>query len=126
MGKLKAERRLAENEAMAVSRLLRTSPQKLNLVAAMIRGKPVSKALADLSFSRRRIAGDVSKCLMSAVANAENNHQLDVDSLYVAEAHVGKNLRMKRIRYHARGRFGRVLKPFSQLTIKVRESQEDF
>ena len=124
MGKMKAERRLGENEAMAVSRLLRTSPQKLNLVAAMIRGKPVSEALSELRFSKRRIAGDVSKCLMSAVSNAENNHQLDVDSLVVAEAHVGKNLRMKRIRMHAKGRFGRVIKPFSQLTIKVRESEE--
>ena len=124
MGKMKAERRLGENEAMAVSRLLRTSPQKLNLVAAMIRGKPVSQALSELRFSKRRIAGDVSKCLMSAVSNAENNHQLDVDSLVVSEAHVGKNLRMKRIRTHAKGRFGRVIKPFSQLTIKVRESEE--
>ena len=124
MGKMKAERRLGENEAMAVSRLLRTSPQKLNLVAAMIRGKPVSQALSELRFSKRRIAGDVSKCLMSAVSNAENNHQLDVDSLVVSEAYVGKNLRMKRIRTHAKGRFGRVIKPFSQLTIKVRESEE--
>ncbi len=124
MGKVKAERRLGENEAMAVSRLLRTSPQKLNLVAAMIRGKPVSQALSELRFSKRRIAGDVSKCLMSAVSNAENNHQLDVDSLIVSEAYVGKNLRMKRIRTHAKGRFGRVIKPFSQLTIKVRESEE--
>lgn len=124
MGKMKAERRLGENEAMAVSRLLRTSPQKLNLVAAMIRGKPVSQALSELRFSKRRIAGDVSKCLMSAVSNAENNHQLDVDSLIVSEAYVGKNLRMKRIRTHAKGRFGRVIKPFSQLTIKVRESEE--
>ena len=124
MGKMKAERRLGENEAMAVSRLMRTSPQKLNLVAAMIRGKPVSQALSELKFSKRRIAGDVSKCLMSAVSNAENNHQLDVDSLVVSEAHVGKNIRMKRIRTHAKGRFGRVIKPFSQLTIKVRESEE--
>ena len=124
MGKMKAERRLGENEAMAVSRLLRTSPQKLNLVAAMIRGKPVSQALSELRFSKRRIAGDVSKCLMSAVSNAENNHQLDVDSLIVSEAYVGKNIRMKRIRTHAKGRFGRVIKPFSQLTIKVRESEE--
>ena len=124
MGKMKAERRLGENEAMAVSRLLRTSPQKLNLVAAMIRGKPVSQALSELRFSKRRIAGDVSKCLMSAVSNAENNHQLDVDSLIVSEAHVGKNIRMKRIRTHAKGRFGRVIKPFSQITIKVRESEE--
>lgn len=124
MGKMKAERRLGENEAMAVSRLLRTSPQKLNLVAAMIRGKPVSQALSELRFSKRRIAGDVSKCLMSAVSNAENNHQLDVDSLIVSEAHVGKNIRMKRIRTHAKGRFGQVIKPFSQITIKVRESEE--
>ena len=124
MGKLKRERVLEYNEAQAVSRLLRVSPQKLNLVAAMIRGKPVSQALADLKFSKRRIARDVEKCLMAAIANADNNHQLDVDLLVVAEAHVGKNIRMKRLRTHAKGRFGRIIKPFSQITIKVRETEE--
>ena len=94
MGKEKSPRRVEENEAMAISRMLRTSPQKLNLVAGLIRGKKVDKALADLTFSKRRIAGDVKKCLQSAIANAENNHNLDVDSLIVAEAWVGKNLVM--------------------------------
>ena len=126
MGKHKTERRLGEDEAMAVSRMLRVSPQKLNLVAATIRGKPVGKAMADLSFSRRRISGDVRKCLLSAVANAENNHGLDVDRLIVSEAFVGKNLTMKRLRARARGRAARILKPFSQLTVKVREHGEDF
>ena len=106
---------------MAVLRMLRTSPQKLNLVAGMIRGKKVDKALADLTFSKRRIAGDVKKCLQSAIANAENNHNLDVDSLVVAEAWVGKNLVMKRGRPRARGRFGKIMKPFSEITIKLRE-----
>ncbi len=124
MGKQKNPRRVAENEAMAVSRMLRVSPQKLNLVAAMIRGKKVDKALADLTFSRKRIAEDVRKCLESAIANAENNHGLDVDNLIVAEAYVGKNLVLKRGRPRARGRFGRILKPFSQLTIKVRQVEE--
>ncbi len=124
MGKEKNPRRVAENEAMAVSRMLRTSPQKLNLVASMIRGKPVDKALNDLTFSKKRIAEDVKKTLQSAIANAENNHGLDVDDLIVAEAWVGKNLVMKRGRPRARGRFGKILKPFSQLTIKVREVEE--
>ncbi|MFK7944410.1 MAG: 50S ribosomal protein L22 [Paracoccaceae bacterium] len=124
MGKEKTPRRVADNEAMAVNRMLRTSPQKLNLVAAMIRGKPVDKALAALTFSKRRIAGDVKKTLESAIANAENNHGLDVDELVVAEAWVGKNLIMKRGRPRARGRYGRILKPFSQLTIKVRQVEE--
>jgi large subunit ribosomal protein L22 len=124
MGKEKNPRRVAENEAMAVSRMLRTSPQKLNLVAGMIRGKPVDKALNDLTFSKKRIAEDVKKTLQSAIANAENNHGLDVDGLIVAEAWVGKNLVMKRGRPRARGRFGKILKPFSQLTIKVREVEE--
>ncbi len=124
MGKQKNPRRVAENEAMAVSRMLRVSPQKLNLVAAMIRGKKVDKALADLTFSKKRIAEDVRKCLESAIANAENNHGLDVDNLIVAEAYVGKNLVLKRGRPRARGRFGRILKPFSQLTIKVRQVEE--
>ncbi|WP_135501089.1 50S ribosomal protein L22 [Roseovarius aestuariivivens] len=124
MGKEKNPRRVADNEAMAKLRMLRTSPQKLNLVAAMIRGKKVDKALNDLTFSKKRIAQDVKKCLQSAIANAENNHNLDVDELIVAEAYVGKNLVMKRGRPRARGRFGRILKPFSELTIKVREVEE--
>ena len=124
MGKAKNPPRTDANEAMAMNRMLRTSPQKLNLVAAMIRGKPVDKALAMLTFSKKRIAVDVKKTLQSAVANAENNHGLDVDELVVAEAHVGKNLVMKRGRPRARGRFGRIEKPFSQLTIKVRQVEE--
>ena len=121
MGKENNPRRVAENEAQAIARMLRTSPQKLNLVAAMIRGKKVEKALADLTFSHKRIAGDVKKCLQSAIANAENNHNLDVDSLVVTEAYVGKNLVMKRGRPRARGRFGKIMKPFSELTITVRQ-----
>jgi large subunit ribosomal protein L22 len=124
MGKEKNPRRVADNEAMAKLRMLRTSPQKLNLVAAMIRGKKVDKALNDLTFSRKRISEDVKKCLQSAIANAENNHNLDVDELIVAEAYVGKNLVMKRGRPRARGRFGALRKPFSELTIKVREIEE--
>jgi len=124
MGKDKNPRRVAENEAMAKTRMLKTSPQKLNLVAAMIRGKKVEKALADLTFSKRRVAGDVKKCLQSAIANAENNHNLDVDELIVAEAYVGKNLTLKRGRPRARGRYGRIIKPFSELTIKVRQIEE--
>ena len=106
MGKRKAERRLGNLEAMAVSRMLRVSPQKLNLVAATIRGKDVNAALAELHFSKKRIAVDVRKCLQSAIANAENNHDLDVDSLVVSEAYVGKNITLKRGRPRARGRFG--------------------
>ena len=124
MGKDKNPRRVAENEAMAKTRMLRTSPQKLNLVAGLIRGKKVEKALADLTFSKKRIADDVKKCLQSAIANAENNHNLDVDELVVAEAYVGKNLIMKRGRPRARGRFGKIVKPFSELTIKVRQIEE--
>jgi large subunit ribosomal protein L22 len=124
MGKEPNPRRVAENEAMAKLRMLRTSPQKLNLVAGLIRGKKVDKALADLTFSKKRIAIDVKKCLQSAVANAENNHGLDVDNLVVAEAWVGKNLVMKRGRPRARGRFGKIMKPFSEITIKVREREE--
>ncbi|MBE3636730.1 50S ribosomal protein L22 [Mangrovicoccus algicola] len=124
MGKEKNPRRVAENEAMAKIRMLRTSPQKLNLVAQLIRGKKVEKALADLTFSEKRIANDVKKCLQSAIANAENNHNLDVDELVVAEAFVGKNLVMKRGRPRARGRYGRIMKPFSELTIKVRQVEE--
>ena len=124
MGKEKNPRRVADNEAMAKLRMLRTSPQKLNLVAAMIRGKKVEKALSDLTFSQKRIAEDVKKCLQSAIANAENNHNLDVDELVVAEAYVGKNMVLKRGRPRARGRYGRILKPFSELTIKVRQVEE--
>ncbi len=124
MGKEQNPRRVAENEAFAKTKMLRTSPQKLNLVAGMIRGKKVEKALADLTFSKKRIAIDVKKCLQSAIANAENNHGLDVDSLVVAEAWVGKNLVMKRGRPRARGRFGKIMKPFSEITIKVRQIEE--
>ncbi|MFE3838385.1 50S ribosomal protein L22 [Neotabrizicola sp. VNH66] len=124
MGKEKNPRRVAENEAQAIARMLRTSPQKLNLVAGLIRGKKVEKALADLTFSKRRIAGEVKKVLQSAIANAENNHGLDVDNLVVAEAWVGKNLVMKRGRPRARGRFGKIMKPFSEITIKVRQTGE--
>ncbi|WP_298498255.1 50S ribosomal protein L22 [uncultured Maritimibacter sp.] len=124
MGKEKNPRRVADNEAMAKLRMLRTSPQKLNLVAQMIRGKKVEKALADLTFSNKRIAVDVKKCLQSAIANAENNHNLDVDELVVAEAYVGKNLIMKRGRPRARGRYGKIIKPFSEITIKVRQVEE--
>ena len=124
MSKEKNPRRVAENEAMAKVRMLRTSPQKLNLVAGLIRGKKVDRALSDLTFSKRRISDDVKKCLQSAIANAENNHNLDVDELIVAEAYVGKNLTMKRGRPRARGRFGRIVKPFSELTIKVRQVEE--
>lgn len=124
MGKPSRERRLAENEARAVGRMIRVSPQKLNLVAAMIRGKKVDKALSDLTFSRKRIAKDVKKVLESAVANAENNHDLDVDDLIVSEAYVGKNLVLKRWSPRARGRVGRIVKPFSQLTVIVRQVEE--
>jgi large subunit ribosomal protein L22 len=124
MSKDKNPRRVADNEAMAKLRMLRTSPQKLNLVAALIRGKKVEKALQDLTFSKKRISDDVKKCLQSAIANAENNHNLDVDALVVAEAYVGKNLIMKRGRPRARGRFGKIIKPFSELTIKVRQVEE--
>jgi len=124
MGKEKNPRRVADNEAMAKTRMLRVSPQKLNLVAGMIRGKKVDKALTDLTFSKKRIALDVKKCLQSAIANAENNHGLDVDELIVAEAWVGKNLTLKRGRPRARGRFGKIMKPFAELTIKVRQIEE--
>jgi large subunit ribosomal protein L22 len=124
MGKGSNPRRVADNEAQAVSRMLRTSPQKLNLVAGLIRKKPVGRALNELAFSKKRIAADVRKTLQSAIANAENNHGLDVDELVVAEAYVGKNLVLKRGRPRARGRFGRIEKPFSQITIKVRQVEE--
>lgn len=125
MGKAKRERVLPDNEAKAVVRNLRVSPQKLNLVAGLIRGKKVDQALADLEFSQKRIAQDVRKAVMSAVANAENNHDLDVNDLIVSEAYVGKNLVMKRFRPRARGRAGGIMKPFSQLTVIVRQPEED-
>ncbi len=125
MSKSKNARRVADNEAMAVSRMLKTSPQKLNLVAQLIRGKSVAKALSDLTFSKKRISDDVKKTLQSAIANAENNHGLDVDELIVAEAWVGKNLTMKRGRPRARGRYGKILKPFAQVTILVRQPSEE-
>ncbi len=121
MSKQKTPRALKDNEAKAVARMLRVSPQKLNLLAQLIRGKKVETALADLQFSRKRSAHDVKKALESAIANAENNHSLDVDDLVVAEAHVGKALVMKRFSPRARGRAGRIEKPFSNLTIVVRE-----
>ena len=125
MGKAAAERRLDEVEAKALSRTIRISPQKLNVVAASIRGKDASAAVADLAFSRRRIAGDVKKTLEAAIANAENNHQLDVDRLYVKEAYVGKSFVMKRFKARARGRGARIMKPFSNLTIVVREREDE-
>jgi large subunit ribosomal protein L22 len=121
MSQEKNPRALKDNEAKAVCRMIRVSPQKLNLVAQLIRGKKVDRALADLTFSQKRIAFDVKKTLESAIANAENNHDLDVDDLVVAEAFVGKALVMKRFHARARGRAGRVEKPFSNLTIVVRE-----
>lgn len=124
MGKKKHERVLKDNEAKAVLRMLRVSPQKLNLVAALIRGKKVGKALSDLEFSRKRISESVKKTLESAIANAENNHGLDSDNLVVAEAFVGNALVMKRFHARARGRGARIEKPFSHLTIIVREVEE--
>jgi large subunit ribosomal protein L22 len=121
MGKSSRERTLEDNEAKAVARMLRVSPQKLNLVAQLIRGKKVASALADLEFSRKRIAKEVRKCLESAIANAENNHDLDVDDLVVAEAHVGKALVIKRFVPRGRGKVGRIFKPFANLTIIVRQ-----
>jgi large subunit ribosomal protein L22 len=123
MGKKSRERALADNEAKAVARMLRVSPQKLNLLAQLIRGKKVATALADLEFSRKRMARDVRKCLESAIANAENNHDLDVDELVVAQAHVGKALVLKRFHPRGRGRMGRIFKPFANLTIVVREGE---
>jgi large subunit ribosomal protein L22 len=121
MSKKASPRSLADNEAKAVTRMLRISPQKLNLVAQLIRGKKASTALADLEFSRKRIARDVKKCLQSAIANAENNHDLDIDALVVSQAHVGKGLVIKRFHPRGRGRAGKILKPFSHLTIVVRQ-----
>ena len=125
MGKRSTERRLAENEAMAVARRLRTSSRKLNLVAQLIRGLPAEKALVQLSFSPRRISREGKRVLESAIANAENNHNLDVDRLVVAEAYVGKSIIMKRFRPRARGRMGRISKPFSRITVVVREREEN-
>ena len=124
MGKMKRERTLAENEAMAFAKHLKTSPQKLNLVAGMIRGKKADAALAELAFSQKRISGEVRKVLQSAIANAENNHQLDVDNLFVKEVSVGKTLMIKRFHARARGRAGRIEKPFSNLTVIVGERKE--
>ncbi len=125
MGKAAAPRRLDDNEAMAYAKAIRTSPRKLNLVAQMIRGKEAATALTDLAFSRRRIAVEVRKVLQAAIANAENNHQLDVDRLVIAEATVGRAFVMKRFRPRARGRVGRIQKPFSNLTVIVRERDEE-
>jgi large subunit ribosomal protein L22 len=124
MGKKAQPRRLKENEARAVVRTIRISPRKLNLVAELIRGKDAAKALAELTFSKRRIAGAVKKVLQAAIANAENNHQLDVDRLFVAEAHVGKSIVMKRFHARGRGKSAGIVKPFSHLTVVVRERQE--
>jgi large subunit ribosomal protein L22 len=124
MSKKAVSRRLAENEAYAKARLLRISPQKLNLVCQSIRGLRAEKALAELTFSKRRIARDVKKVLESAIANAENNHQLDVDRLFVSEATVGKSLVMKRFRPRAKGRASPILKPWSRLRVVVREREE--
>ena len=124
MSKKSRERTLPDNEAKAVARMLRVSPQKLNLVAGLIRGKKVATALADLEFSRKRIARDVRKCLESAIANAENNHDLDVDALIVSEAYVGKGLVMKRLKASARGRASRIEKPFARITVIVRQVEE--
>lgn len=124
MGQSKNPRRVADNQAMAKGRLIRTSAQKLNLVAQLIRGMPVEKALAELTFSRKRISLNVKKVLESAIANAENNHDLDIDQLVVDQAFVGKNMVMKRWRARARGRTGRIFKPFSEITIVVKEVGE--
>jgi large subunit ribosomal protein L22 len=125
MGKRKRERTLSDSEAKAVARMLRVSPQKLNLVAQLIRGKKVATALADLQFSQKRIAKDVQKCLESAIANAENNHDLDVDDLVVSQAFVGKALVLKRFSPRGRGRMGKILKPFANLTIVVRQVENE-
>jgi large subunit ribosomal protein L22 len=125
MGKRARDRDLPDTDAKAVARMLRVSPQKLNLVAQLIRGKKVAMALADLQFSQKRIATEVRKCLESAIANAENNHDLDVDELVVAEAFVGKALVLKRFHPRGRGRMGKILKPFSNLTIVVRQVQSE-
>ncbi|MAU29053.1 MAG: 50S ribosomal protein L22 [Pelagibacterales bacterium] len=125
MGKASRKRHLPDNSAMALDRSVRSSAQKLNLVAESIRGMDASKALIQLQFSKKRIAADVKKVLQSAIANAENNHNLDIDKLIVSEAYVGKALVMKRFRPRARGRGGKILKPISNLTVIVRENQEE-
>ena len=117
--------KLQDGMALATTKNLKVSMQKLNLVAAMIRGKKVEKAMNDLQFSRKRIAQDVLKTLKSAVANAENNHNLDIDELYVNEAYVGKNLVLKRWKARARGRVGRIKKPFSQITVVVKQLENE-
>ncbi|ADM09946.1 50S ribosomal protein L22 [Parvularcula bermudensis HTCC2503] len=124
MAQSKNARRVAEDQAMAKGRMIKTSPQKLNLVAQMIRGKKVQRALDELEFSRKRVALDVRRVLQSAIANAEENHDLDVDSLIVDQAFVGKNMVLKRWHARARGRIGRIRKPFSEITIVVREVEE--
>ena len=124
MGKPKLERQLADNEAKAVHKMIRVSPQKLNLLAQLIRGKSAARALSDLEFSNKRIAETVRKCLQSAIANAENNHDLDVDSLVVAQAHVGQSIVMKRFMARGRGKASRIQKPFAHLTIVLREAEE--
>lgn len=124
MGKAANPRRVADNEALAIGKMIKGSPQKLNLVAETIRGKTVERALNDLTFSRKRMSNEVKKILESAIANAENNHNLDVDSLVVTEASVGKSLVMKRWRPRARGRSAKILKPFSRIRIVVREVEE--
>jgi large subunit ribosomal protein L22 len=124
MSKPKHSRRLKDNEAQAIGKMIRGSAQKLNLVAELIRGKKAETALAELTFSKKRMAHSVKKVLQSAIANAENNHNLDVDELIVAEAYVGKNLVMKRGHPRARGRYGRIQKPFSQITVVVRQPED--
>ena len=125
MGKRARDRDLPDTDAKAVARMRRVSPQKRNLLAQLIRGKKVAMALADLQFSQKRIATEVRKCLESAIANAENNHDLDVDELIVAEAFVGKALVLKRFHPRGRGRMGKIVKPFSNLTIVVRQVQSE-
>ena len=124
MGKEKNPRKVSDNEAIAKTRMIKTSPQKLNLVAQLIRNKPVEKALNELTFSKKRVSIIVKKCLQSAISNAENNHNLDVDDLVVAHAFVGKNMVLKRGRPRARGRYGKILKPFSEITITVRQMSQ--
>ncbi len=125
MGQTKNASRTSDGEARAFVKYVRTSPQKLNLVAQMIRGKRAEQAVTDLEFSNRRVSQDVKKCLESAIANAENNHNLDIDKLVVSEAYVGKSIVMKRFRARAKGRGARILKPFSNLTIIVKEKEEN-
>lgn len=124
MSKAANPRRVADNEALAIGKMIKGSPQKLNLVAELIRGKKVERALNDLTFSKKRMSNEVKKILESAIANAENNHNLDVDSLVITEASVGKSLVMKRWTARARGRSAKILKPFSRIRIVVREIEE--